>query len=60
MILDMIRGNKSASKVARKAGRSSKAMSDYRRIEYANEWGAGNRMRPVFPLNCDARIKYGI
>ncbi len=55
-ILNVRRG----SKPAHKGIRTDRVMNDYRRIEYASEWGSDNRMRPVFPLNCDARIKYGI
>lgn len=59
-MLRNIFGSKRVSKAAYKGSRTDKAMNDYRRIEHASEWGSGNRMRPVFPVTCDARIKYGI
>lgn len=59
MLLDN-RTSKDETKVLRSSERIDKGMSDYRRIEYANEWVADYRMRPVFPLMCDVRIRYGI
>lgn len=60
MLFDIFHATKDETKVLRATGRIDKGMSDYRRIEYASEWEADYRTRPVLPLTCDARIRFGM